>query len=137
MGLGHFRTAYGIALVMAVSAVMATQAAGQAPSPVGVSRAAYPVDVKAGQYDLIIQVGDFPPGSSIPLHIHPGPVVATVITGEITFAEGGKERVVKAGQSWVEIPGDPNAVFNRSTGYTRLAAAYLIPKGEAQIKFVK
>ncbi|HKX16506.1 MAG TPA: cupin domain-containing protein [bacterium] len=128
-----------ILVVLIVSAGVGTRAAGQAPasSPVGVARAVYPIDVKDGKYDLIIQVGDFPPGSSIPLHTHPGPVVATVITGEITFSADGRERVVKAGQGWVEIPDDPNAVFNRSTGYTRAAAAYLIPRGAAQTKFVK
>jgi quercetin dioxygenase-like cupin family protein len=128
-----------IIVILALGTLVAARAAGQAstPSPVGVSRIVYPVTVSAGEYDLIIQVGDFPPGSSVPLHVHPGPVVGTVITGEITFLGGGQEKTIMAGQGWVEIPGDPNAVFNRSSGYTRLAAAYLIPRGAAQITFVK
>ncbi|HLW48818.1 MAG TPA: cupin domain-containing protein [bacterium] len=119
--------------------IIVSHAAGQAPSlsPVGVSRAAYPIEVKAGEYELIVQVADLPPGSGVPLHVHPGPVVATVITGEVTLVESDSERVVKARQGWQEIPDSPNALFNRSSGYARVVAAYLIPKGAAQITFIK
>jgi len=134
----RLRVVLCIISVAVAGTVLTNHASGQAPglSPVGVSRAVYPVEVNAGQYDLIVQVADLPPGSGVPLHIHPGPVIATVITGEVTLVEAGGERTIKAPQSWQEIPNNPNALFNKSSGYARVVAAYLIPKGAAQTTFI-
>jgi len=139
MSGSRLRIVLCILAVVAAGTVITSHVTGQTPglSPVGVSRAVYPIEAKAGEYDLIVQVADLPPGSGVPLHVHPGPVVATVITGEVTLVEAGSERTVKAPQSWQEIPDTPNALFNKSSGYARVVAAYLIPKGAAQTTFIK
>jgi quercetin dioxygenase-like cupin family protein len=51
--------------------------------------------------------------------------------------EAGGERVVKAGESWTEKPGDLHAVANRSAGTIRIVATYLIPKGAGRTTIVK
>lgn len=138
MNMGHTRIAPAVFVVLAAGAVAATHAAGQTagPRPVLVSKAVYPISMKAGDYDLIVQVGDFPPGSGVGLHFHPGPVQATVVTGELTFVHGGTEKTVKAGSGWREVANDPSAIVNRSSGYARLVAASLVPKGAAPMTFI-
>jgi quercetin dioxygenase-like cupin family protein len=93
--------------------------------------------VKAGAYDLVTVVFDFAPGSGVPKHVHGGPVVVTVLSGEMTLQQGGGEKVVKAGESWTEKPGDVHAVVNKSEGITRVAVSLLLPKGAAATTLVK
>ncbi len=109
----------------------------KAAAPVNISQQALPVAVSAGDYELINQVIDLPPGSGVPNHSHGGPVVVDVVSGEITLFESGKTRTLKAGQSWTEDPGFVHAVANRGKRTVRLSVSYLIPKGAAQITIVK
>ncbi|TMJ13800.1 MAG: cupin domain-containing protein [Bacillati bacterium ANGP1] len=79
----------------------------------------------------------FAPGSGVPKHVHGGPVVATVISGELTLQQGGGEKIIKAGESWTEKTGDVHAVVNRSEGVTRVVVSLLLPKGAAATTLVK
>jgi quercetin dioxygenase-like cupin family protein len=128
-----------LAVVLAIVIVVTNRGTGHAAmsSPVAVARAAFPVTVKAGQYDLIVTVGDFAPGAGVPLHFHPGPAVDTVLKGELTVIHGGHEHVYRAGEQYTESPNDQNEVVNRSSSVTRIAVAFLIPKGANWITFVK
>jgi quercetin dioxygenase-like cupin family protein len=78
---------------------------------------------------LVQVILEFAPGAGVPLHHHGGPVVVTVLMGEITLRESGTERTVKAGESWTEQPGAPHAAFNKSSGVLRVAVSVLLPKG--------
>jgi quercetin dioxygenase-like cupin family protein len=92
---------------------LATRAVGQAPAPtpVQVSLMSFPITVTAGDYALVNQVLDLPPGSGVPLHYHSGPVVVTVVTGELTLVDAAGERIVRAGESWTEKAGDKHAIM--------------------------
>ena len=139
MGL-HRPTAVSCALILwAAFSGLGTLAVGQAgpAGPSTVSRAAFPLDVKAGAHDLITLVLDFTPGSGVPKHVHGGPVVAMVVSGELTLQQGGGEKVIKVGESWTEKTGDVHAVVNRSTGITRVVVILLLPKGAAGTTPVK
>jgi|SRR5438309_1943936 len=139
MGL-HRATLVSCALILwAAIAGLGALAVGQAgpAGPATVAQAAFPLNVKAGAYDLITVVFDFAPGSGVPKHIHGGPVVVTVLSGEMTLQQGGGEKVVKAGESWTEKPGDVHAVVNKSEGITRVAVSLLLPKGAAATTLVK
>jgi len=117
----------------------ATRAGGQVPpaTPVSVSLMSFPISVAAGDYALVNQVLDLPPGSGIPLHYHSGPVVVTVVTGELTLVDEAGERIVRAGESWTEKAGDKHAIINKSAETIRVVSSALFPKGFARTTVVK
>ena len=51
-----------------------------------------------------------------------------MISGEMTLREKGTEKVVKAGESWTEAPGNIHAVANAGTATSRVVAAFSAPK---------
>ena len=139
MGL-HRATVLSCALILcAAISGLGTLAVGQAgpAGPATVAQAAFPLTVKAGAYGLITVVFDFAPGSGVPKHVHGGPVVATVISGELTLQQAGGEKIIKAGESWTEKTGDVHAVVNRSEGITRVVVSLLLPKGASATTLVK
>jgi quercetin dioxygenase-like cupin family protein len=100
-----------------------------APSPVVVNYATYPLTVGAAQYDLITIVEDFPTGSGIATHVHGGNLIVTVMSGALTLHEYGGDKVVKAGESFTEGPGNRHSVVNAGPGPVRIAISVLLPKG--------
>ena len=97
-----------IGLLM-VSMAMAQEKASQttaAPGPTTEYQAKFPVTLKGGEYDMQNIIIDFPQGAGMPTHMHGGYVLVTVLNGEMTLKEKGTERIIKAGESWTENPGD-------------------------------
>jgi len=117
--------------------VTVAKAQTDTPAPVNIVLQSFPITVAAGDYELINQVLDLPGGSGVPNHMHGGPVVVTVITGEVTLIEAGSERVVKSGETWTESVGYVHAIANRGTSTARVVASYLIPKGAARTTIIK
>ena len=107
------------------------------PEPTVVSRAMFPLTVGSGEYALMTAVLDFPIGAGFPNHLHGGYVLVTVLSGEITLREKGTERIVKAGESWTEDPGNVHSVVNAGPTTTRVSATFLLPKGAEMTTFVK
>ena len=87
--------------------------------PTVIAQSTLPVTVNGGEYALVQVILEFAPRAGIPRHAHGGPVVATVLAGEITLQESGTERTLKAGESWSEQPGAPHAAFNRGSEVLR------------------
>jgi quercetin dioxygenase-like cupin family protein len=139
MRLHFLRSASRLLAVVAITASIGTVATGQGtPMTVAVvTSAAFPIAVAAGTYDLYAFVVEFPPGSGTPRHIHGGPVVVTVISGELVLQRSVGERILRAGESVIENPGDVHALINRSAAAARIAASELIPKGAAETTVVK
>ena len=128
-----------LAMLLFVSAAMAQEKTGQIENsaPSVVNKAAFPVDIKAGGYDLITIIFDFPPGAGFPEHFHGGHALATVLSGEITLREKGTERVIKTNGSWTESPGDIHAAVNATSMSTRVAVSMLLPKGAEATTIIK
>jgi quercetin dioxygenase-like cupin family protein len=128
-----------VLVVVAMTASIGTVATGQGTltTVAVITSAAFPVAVAAGAYDLYAFVVEFPPGSGTPRHIHGGPVVVTVISGELVLQRSVGERVLRAGESVIENPGDVHALINRSATAARIAASELIPKGAAETTVVR
>jgi len=80
-------------------------------------------------FDVVQLVQDFEPGAATPFHTHPGIVVVTVLEGELTFNLKGTDTIYKAGESFVEVPGQVAQARNAGTVRTQVMASYLIPKG--------
>ena len=107
-----------------------------APAPVVVYQAKVPIAVEGHDYDLLTIIMDFPTGAGVPKHFHGGPVLVTILSGEMTVKEQGNERIVKTGESWTEKPGAEHSVVNKGAS-VRLAVSMLLPKGGEATTLVK
>jgi quercetin dioxygenase-like cupin family protein len=114
-------------LIVFATGVQADPQSG-GPGAIIAHQAKYPITVEGKEYDLLTLIIDFPNGAGFPEHYHGGNVVATVLSGEITLKEKGKERVVKTGESWTEAPGAVHSVVNKGAP-ARVAVSILLPKG--------
>ena len=121
------------------SAALAEEPEGQGSmqGPIIVSQAMFPIKVQSADYDLITQILDFPSGSGVAKHFHGGPVLVTILSGEMTLQEKNTERVLKMGQSWTENPGDQHAVVNAGPVTVRVVVSMLLPKGAKDTTLVK
>jgi len=122
-----------------LSVAAADEKGGQVatPGPTVVSQAKYPLTVGSGEYDLITRILEFPAGAGFANHMHGGNVLVTVLGGEMTLREKGTDKVVKAGESWTESPGNVHAVMNAGTAAARVVAVFLLPKGAEVTTMVK
>jgi quercetin dioxygenase-like cupin family protein len=107
------------------------------PAPATVSQGKFPITLKSGEYDLIGTIFDFAPGAGVTRHKHGGHVLVLVLSGEMTLREKGTERVVKAGESWTEDPGNEHSVVNAGKVTARVAVSILIPKGGEVTTIIK
>jgi quercetin dioxygenase-like cupin family protein len=136
--LRHVLLAVLFASICATATVAAEQGAEPAaPGPVVINKAAFPVTVASGDYELLNIVQDFPPGTGVGNHKHGGHVLVIVLSGEITLREKGGERVVKAGESWTEQPGAVHSVVNAGKETVRVVASFLLPKGAEVTTLIK
>jgi quercetin dioxygenase-like cupin family protein len=74
----------------------------------------------------------FQPGGSTGWHVHPGPALVTVKTGELTLhrAKGCRTRTFSAGQTFLEFgPNDVNLTRNQTSGVTETVVTFLLPVG--------
>jgi quercetin dioxygenase-like cupin family protein len=129
------RLLFAALIVVAAGSTIVSYAAGPAPKIVGTGT--FPINVKAGDYDLITQVVDLPPGGMIPKHTHGGPVVAQVISGAVTLVDATGTHTVKAGESFTENPGTVHSAANNGSATVRVSVSYLIPKGAEVTTFIK
>jgi quercetin dioxygenase-like cupin family protein len=86
---------------------------------------------------MITRILEFPAGAGNPNHMHGGNVLVTVLGGEMTLREKGTEKIVKAGESWTESPGNVHSIVNAGTTTARVVAVFLLPKGAEITTFVK
>ncbi len=128
-----------LVLLILVSAAMAQEKTDQiAMSPPSVVyKAAFPITLQAGQFDLVNIIFDFPPDAGFPNHFHGGHALAMVLNGEITFRENGSERTIKAGGNWTENPGDIHSAVNAGSTTARVAVSMLVPKGAEPTTIIK
>lgn len=85
----------------------------------------------AGEFTLIERVRDFAPGAWTTAHIHGGPVLVTVLEGELTLRVHGGEQKFQKGASWVELPGIEHVheVGNTGTVMASALGTTLLPSG--------
>jgi quercetin dioxygenase-like cupin family protein len=101
------------------------------PSLPMMNSAEYPLTVGGGDYDLVAIVQDFPAGAGIGTHGHEGWLLIMVMTGAVTLHESGADRVIKAGESWTESPGNLYSIINKGPGPVRIAESGFLPRGAA------
>ncbi len=130
---------FALAGLLLVSVAKAQEKASQAAAtgPVTVQQAKFPVTLKSGEFDLQTIILDFPKGSGVPKHMHGGYVLATVLNGEITLKRESGEKIIKAGESWTESPGDVHSVVNAGDATARVVVNILLPKGAETTTIIK
>jgi quercetin dioxygenase-like cupin family protein len=76
---------------------------------------------------------NYAPGQSSPAHRHPGITLAYVLEGEVrSKLDDGPERTYKAGEMWLETPGQLHAVSGNASTTTpaKILAILLAEKGK-------
>lgn len=111
--------------------------AGALPGPAIFNQAKRPITLPAGDCELVSTILDFAPGAGVPRHMHGGQVLVLVLSGEMTLREKGTERIMKAGESWTENPGNEHSVINAGTVPARVAVSMLLPKGAEATTLIK
>lgn len=107
------------------------------PAPTTINQAKFPVTLQSGDYVLTSTILDFAPGAGVSRHMHGGQVLVLVLSGEMTLREKGAERIVKAGESWTENPGNEHSVINARNETARVAVSMLLPKGAEATTVIK
>ncbi len=81
-----------------------------------------------GKFKLRATELTFAPDGYIGVHHHIGPGIRYVISGELTFAEGGQETVYKAGDYFFETGNLAHTAQNKTTVPLRILVLEILPK---------
>ena len=125
--------------LLLVSAAMAQEKEIKpaAPAPITEYQTKLPVTLQSGEYDLQTVIINFPQGVGMPYHMHGGYVLVTVLQGELTLKDKSGEKIIKAGESWTENPGDQHSVINAGAAAVRVVVNMLLPKGAEVTTMIK
>ena len=100
------------------------------PGPTTVYKTQMTVTQPLGEFELVQLVVDFPTGTWTPAHTHGGELLVTVLNGEQTVRdEQGVEKIYKAGEAFIETPGEYLEIGNAGETLTTVSALALLPKG--------
>jgi quercetin dioxygenase-like cupin family protein len=84
-----------------------------------------------GKYKMRATEVIFAPGGYLGVHHHVGPGIRYVLSGEVTFTEGGRATVYKAGEYFFETGNLAHTAENKSNMPLRLLFVELLPKNWA------
>lgn len=79
------------------------------------------------RFNIVQNILNFDLGAATPFHRHPGQVLVTVLEGELTFNSNGVEKSYKAGDSFIELPGELGQARNIGTAHTSVMATFVLP----------
>jgi quercetin dioxygenase-like cupin family protein len=81
-----------------------------------------------GKFKLRATELTFAPGAFIGGHHHVGPGIRYIISGELTFIEGGQSTVYKAGEYYYETGNLAHSAENRTNVPLKILVMEIIPK---------
>jgi quercetin dioxygenase-like cupin family protein len=81
-----------------------------------------------GKFKLRATELTFAPDGYVGVHHHVGPGIRYVISGELTFAEGGEETVYKAGEYYFETGNLAHTAQNKTHEPVRVLVLEILPK---------
>jgi quercetin dioxygenase-like cupin family protein len=84
-----------------------------------------------GKYKMRATEVTFAPGGYLGVHHHVWPGIRYVLSGEVTFTEGGRATVYKAGEYFFETGNLDHTAENKSNMPLRLLFVELLPKNWA------
>ena len=90
-------------------------------------------------FDLAVQSITFEVNGQSGWHRHPGPVLITVVKGEMTFYESGDPTCTpirrRAGESYLDTGDEAHIARNESGAPAENIVAYFVPPGARDLKF--
>jgi quercetin dioxygenase-like cupin family protein len=89
----------------------------------------FDVPTNAGPQQVQLRGVNFPPGQTLPLHVHPGVEMAYIVQGTIEFRMGKDVLVKHAGDSTLIPRGVPHAARNIGTDTARVVSAFVVDSG--------
>lgn len=81
-----------------------------------------------GKYKLRATEVTFAPGGFLGVHHHVGPGIRYVLSGEVTFTEGGRATTYRAGDYFFETGNLAHTAENRSSEPLRILFLEILPK---------
>ncbi len=106
------------------------------PGPETAHMASFEITEPPEAFEIVTLVLDFPPGSVVPLHTHPGRGSNILLAGQLVEVdEEGNETILSVGEGWVEEKDRRHVVKNVSNEPARLLFTVLVPEGEELITF--
>ena len=81
-----------------------------------------------GKFKLRATELTFAPGAFIGAHHHIGPGIRYIISGELTFIEGGQSTIYKAGEYYYETGNLAHSAENKTNLPLRILVMEIIPK---------
>ncbi len=125
----HRRTVFTTLIAVLSFMIGTSVAVGQAQPPGPVVRHLFRTAglPQPARFNIVQNILNFDPGAATPFHRHPGQVIVTVLEGENTFSVNDVEKIYKAGESFVELPGDLVQARNAGASRMRVMATYLLP----------
>ena len=124
-----------LALLAALTALPRDHAEATPPSGVAAELLARVAGISLrtrGPVDVATVHVTFQPGGTTGWHVHPGPALVTVKTGQLTLhrAKGCRTRTFAAGQTFLEYgPHDVNLTGNETGAVTETLVTFLLPVG--------
>jgi quercetin dioxygenase-like cupin family protein len=79
------------------------------------------------RFNIVQNILNFDAGAATPFHRHPGQVLVTVLEGELVFNANGADKIYKAGESFIELPGELGQARNNGTGHVSVMATFVLP----------
>lgn len=104
-------------------------AAVPATGPTTVATGRFEIVDPPAQFEVVQVLLDFAAGDRTPPHSHGGPVLVSVLAGEVTERRPGVERRFGPEEGWTENAGDRHAAGNESAAKASVAATFLLRKG--------
>jgi quercetin dioxygenase-like cupin family protein len=99
------------------------------PGPTTVTRASLRLTEVPSALNLVQVQLDFAAGAWTPAHWHGGPLLVTVVDGELAMRQQGTERTFKRGETWIEYPGVVHAAGNKTNSTATVVVTFLMPRG--------
>jgi quercetin dioxygenase-like cupin family protein len=116
-------------VVLAALCLSSSLAFGQAEGPGPVVKYQFRTAglPQPAQFNIVQNILNFDAGAATPFHRHPGQVLVTVLEGELVFNANGADKTYKAGDSFIELPGELGQARNISTAHTSVMATFVLP----------
>ena len=88
-------------------------------------------DLSAPGREVVQAIAEFPPGTAVGRHTHPGEEVAYILEGTVLLEVDGKPAATKkAGEYFIIPAGTIHNATNKGKGNAKVLATYIIEKGK-------
>ncbi|MGD9890094.1 MAG: cupin domain-containing protein [Dehalococcoidia bacterium] len=112
-----------------LTTVEQTGSAELPPGPTTVTRSSLRLTEAPSAMNLVQVQLDFAPDAWTPPHWHGGPLLVTVLDGELAMRQQGTERTFSEGDLWIEYPGIVHAAGNKTSETATVVVSFLMPRG--------